>query len=55
MMNEAVHVVDSVGTQPLKGSAGQRSQLPGKATTVSNIAMATGGIGRGKMIEIDRK
>ena len=33
------------------GSAGLYTQLPGAATTVSNIAGATGGINSGNLIE----
>lgn len=55
MIEETVHVVDATPIRPTKGSAGLRSQLAGQATTLSNVAMATGGIGRGKMIERDSK
>ena len=52
---ETVQVVDPTPMQPTKGSAGLRTQLPGMATTVSNMASATGGIGRGHLIERDTK
>lgn len=55
MIKETVHVVDAEPLQPGIGSAGLRGQLPGRATTVSNVARATGGIGRGQMIERDIK
>lgn len=51
MIQERVQVVDTAPIQPAKGSAGLRTQLSGQATTVSNVASATGGIGRGKMME----
>ena len=37
------------------GSAGLMSQLPGVATTVSNIATATNGINSGNLIERSNK
>lgn len=36
-----------------RGSAGLASQLPGSATTIGNLASATGGIGPGKIITTD--
>ncbi len=41
----------AVATSP--GSAGVQSQAPGNATTVSNVAGATGGIAPGNLIETD--
>ncbi len=55
MIKETVQVVDAQPLRPVAGSAGLRSQLAGQSTTVSNVAMATGGIGRGAMIERDSK
>ncbi len=55
MIEERVKVVDPVPMPPSAGSAGLRTQLAGQATTVSAVAMATGGIGGGKMIERDTK
>lgn len=55
MIQERVQVVDDTPMQPTKGSAGLKTQLAGQATTVSNVAAATGGIGRGKMVERDTK
>lgn len=37
-----------------KGSAGLSTQLPGCATTVGNIASATGGIRPGNFITTDK-
>ncbi len=36
------------------GSAGLPTQLPGCATTVGNLASATGGIKPGNMMETDK-
>lgn len=55
MIKETVKVADANPMQPATGSAGLRTQLAGQATTISNVAAATGGIGRGKMIERDTK
>ena len=51
MIKENVQVVDATPIQPTKGSAGLKTQLAGYATTVSNLALATGGIGRGRFVE----
>lgn len=40
--------------QPIKGHAGFATQLPGCATTVGNMASATGGIKAGNLITTDR-
>ncbi len=37
-----------------RGSNGLATQLPGLATTVGNVASATGGIGPGSLISTDR-
>ena len=39
--------------QPIPGSAGVQSQVPGQATTVSGVADASGGIGAGNLVEAD--
>ena len=52
MIKENVQVVDATPIQPTKGSAGLKTQLAGQATTVSNVSAATGGIGRGKFVEL---
>ena len=52
---EHVKVVDSGNAAATPGTAGLRTQLAGQATTVSNVAAASGGIGRGRLIERDRK
>lgn len=41
--------------QPTTGSAGVRTQVPGAMASVSNLAMATGGIGAGNLVETDCK
>lgn len=38
---------------PIEGKSGVADQLPGAATTVSNLAAATGGIAPGNMVEPD--
>lgn len=40
--------------QPTKGSVGLQTQLPGCATTVGNIASATGGIKPGNIVSTDK-
>lgn len=55
MINETVHVVETSSIQATKGHTGLMTQLAGLSTTVSNVSAATGGIGRGKMIERDTK
>ena len=40
------------GTAPTEGSAGLRSQCPGMPTTVSAMAIVTGGIGAGNVIKV---
>lgn len=54
MIEETVKVIDPKPICPTSGSAGLRTQLPGMATTVSNLA-AAGGIGKGTFIERDTK
>jgi len=54
-MKENVQVIDATPMQPVKGSAGLNTQMPGQITSVSNVASATGGIGRGRIIEQDTK
>lgn len=50
-VQKEIRVVAAVPVHPTKGSAGLATHLPGMSTTVSNIAEATGGIGKGKQIE----
>ena len=50
-MNKEIKVVRAVPIEPVKGSVGLRTQLPGCVTTVSGIAQATGGIGEDKQIQ----
>lgn len=40
--------------RPTKGSAGLATQLPGCATTVGNLASATGGIAPGNIVSTDK-
>lgn len=51
-MAETVNV-GGKNPQPTPGSAGVNSQVAGAATTVSNVAGATGGIGGGNLIQTD--
>ncbi len=55
MITEHIQVVDTTNKCATKGSAGLNTQLAGQATTVSNVATSTGGIGRGKLIDRDVK
>lgn len=45
----------SGNVQPSSGSAGMKTQVPGGATTISNIASATGGISPGNLAQTDTK
>lgn len=40
--------------RPTKGSAGLSTQLPGCATTVGNLASATGGTAPGNIVTTDK-
>ena len=51
-MTEVVNV-GGANPAPTPGSAGVQSQVAGAATTVSNVAGATGGIGAGNLVERD--
>lgn len=42
-------------SRPTPESAGIRSHIAGVAATVSNLAAATGGIGKGNLVENDNK
>lgn len=55
MIKENVQVIGAPQAKPATGSAGLRTQLAGKATTVSGVSAATGGIGCGKLVERDTK
>lgn len=52
-MGEHVKFVENP-LRPTKGSAGLATQLPGKATTVGNLASATGGIKPGNVVSTDK-
>lgn len=40
--------------RPIQGHAGLETQLPGRATTVGNLASGTGGIKRGNIVSTDK-
>lgn len=40
--------------RPTKGTAGLATQLPGGATTIGNLASATGGIKAGNIVTTDK-
>ena len=52
MDGETVNVGGTNPT-PTPGTAGVQSQVGGAATTVSNVAGATGGIGPGNLVQSD--
>lgn len=41
--------------RPITGSAGIRTHVAGATASVSNLAAATGGIGKGNLVENDNK
>lgn len=51
-MEETIKITDEK-IQPVAGTSGTPSQLPGKSATIGNVAIATGGIGAGSLIESD--
>lgn len=53
MMDEHIKFVEKP-LRPTKGSAGMATQLPGCATTVGNLASATGGIKPGNIVTTDK-
>lgn len=52
-ITENVQMKSDAAITPSKGSAGLETQVSGQATTVSNAANATGGVGAGNFIEQD--
>lgn len=40
--------------QPIKGSIGLATQVPGSAATVGNLSAATGGIAPGNIVTTDK-
>lgn len=52
-MKEHIQIVDSPTIQPTLGSCGMQTQVSGGVCTVSAVAAASGGIGRGHLIETD--
>lgn len=56
MKGEVIKVVTSKNQpQPITGSAGLKTQVPGAMTSVSNLAGATGGMKPGNLAETDSK
>lgn len=55
MKGESVRFTEHSGVTAVKGSSGLRTQLPGMAATVSNIANASGGIAGGNLIKTSVK
>lgn len=53
MMGEHIKFAESP-INPTKGSVGMATQVPGCATTVSNLASATGGIAPGNIVSTDK-
>ncbi len=53
-MGEHIRFAEQPVQKPTNGSAGQHTQLPGCATTVSAVAAATGGIRPGNIISTDK-
>lgn len=52
-ITENVQMKSDAAITPSKGSAGLSTQVSGQATTVSNAANATGGVGAGNFVEQD--
>lgn len=52
-MSEHIEFVEKP-IRPTKGSVGLATQLPGCATTIGNLASATGGIKPGNIILTDK-
>lgn len=52
-MSEHIRFVEKP-IRPAKGSIGLATQLPGCATTIGNLASATGGIKPGNIISTDK-
>lgn len=49
-----VEMVENITSEPTLGSAGLRTQLPGRMTSVSAVALHSGGIAPGNLIETDK-
>lgn len=52
-MDEHIKFVDKP-LRPTKGNAGLATQVPGCATTIGNLASATGGIKPGNIVSTDK-
>lgn len=52
-MSEHIKFVEE-SLRPTKGSAGLATQVPGQATTIGNLASATGGIKPGNIVSTDK-
>lgn len=51
-MAEPIKFVNG-GVNPIPGSTGAKTQVPGQAATVSALANATGGVDAGNLVEVD--
>lgn len=52
-MGEHIKFVEKP-VRPTKGTAGLATQVPGCATTIGNLASATGGIRPGNIVSTDK-
>lgn len=52
-MDEHIKFVEKP-VRPTKGTAGLATQVPGCATTIGNLASATGGIKPGNIVSTDK-
>lgn len=52
-MGEHIKFVEKP-VHPTKGTSGLATQVPGCATTIGNLASATGGIKPGNIVETDK-
>lgn len=52
-MGEHIKFVEKT-VRPTKGTAGLATQVPGCATTIGNLASATGGIKPGNIVSTDK-
>lgn len=53
MMDEHIKFTEKP-IRPMRGSVGLATQFPGYATTVGNLASATGGIKPGNLVSTDK-
>ena len=52
MKGEIIKVITEKTQQPVRGSAGLCCHVPNGITSVSSVANASGGIGRGHLIDL---